>query len=160
MRIVMRTLCIGYLIFLTFLLLSSNPERVICMSHGLPWILRTLLPEAHFLSFLVLAVLVLITRWPMPRWAIVPTLIVYGGLTEILQGFNPARTADWMDWFQDLLGIAVGTAICWMASLLAGLLSRNRRNRRDCSSEASDDWKNMQKVVVRSVVAEPSWWGK
>jgi len=159
MRIAMRALSIGYLVFLTFLLLSKDPARVICMSDGLPWLLQVLLPAAHFLSFGVLAVLVLGTRWPMPRWGIVLTLMLYGGMTEILQGFVPPRTPAWMDWFQDLLGIVAGTAFCWTAALMTGKLSKSQRSRRVGSSNPSADWEVMQKVVCRSVAVEPSWWG-
>jgi hypothetical protein len=155
----MRTLCIGYMVFLTMLLLSADPARMICMSSGLPWLLQTLLPAAHFLSFLVLAILVLSTRWPVPRWGIVLTLMLYAGMTEILQGFFPPRTPEWMDWIQDLSGIAVGTAFCWTFVLVAGMLSRPGQVRRDFSSTPSDDWEVMQKVVYRSVVVEQSWWG-
>jgi VanZ family protein len=154
----MRALSIGYLVFLTILLLSADPARVICMPSGLPWLLKVLLPAAHFLSFLMLAVLVLSTRWPVPRWAIVLTLMLYAGMTEIIQGFFPPRTPELMDWIQDLSGIAVGTACCWAAAVIMSKLLGSRRSRREMSSRPSDDWEALQKVVYRSVVVEPSWW--
>ena len=77
------------------------------------------MPVAHLLSFSVLAVLALMARWPVPRWAIVVLMAAYGGMTEIVQGFFPPRTPEWLDWLQDLAGIAVGAALCWIVALAA-----------------------------------------
>ena len=64
------------------------------------------------ISFSVLAVLALMTRWPVPRWGIVLILAIYGGMTEIIQRFTClTRTPRWTDWFQDLIGIAVGNGV-------------------------------------------------
>ena len=127
MQRIMRIACIGYFVFLTLLLLTSNPARLIVASGQLPWILRALMPWAHLLSFSVLAVAMLLARWPVPRWTIVLILAMYGGATEIIQGFVPAREPDWMDWFQDLGGLAAGTAICWIVALSLVRISNHIR---------------------------------
>jgi VanZ family protein len=118
-----------------------------------------LLPEAHFLSFFALAAMILSIRWPMPRWGIVPSLVVYAGMTEVLQGFFPPRTPEWMDWFQDLAGIAVGATFCWTAALAATTLSKSRWSPSRISSPPADDWESLQKIVHQPVAVEPSWWG-
>ena len=80
-----------------------------------PWILRVLQPYAHVLSFAVLATLALGVRWPVPRWGIILMAAVYGGMTEMLQGFTH-RHPRLTDWFNDLAGIAIGTVLCWTAA--------------------------------------------
>jgi VanZ family protein len=129
MQRMMRIACLGYVVFLTLLLLTAHPARLIGLHGELPWLLQALMPSAHLVSFLVLAVLMLLARWPMPRWGIVLVLAVYGGMTEIVQGFVPARTPDWIDWFQDLGGLAAGAGLCWIVALLIGGVSLVRRLR-------------------------------
>ena len=34
------------------------------------------------------------TRWPVPRWGIVAVLAIYGGMTEIIQGYVPHENAE------------------------------------------------------------------
>jgi hypothetical protein len=117
----MRITCLAYVAFLTLLLLSPNPARVISSTGRLPPILLTLMPWAHLLSFSVLAAAMLLARWPMPRWVTVLILAMYGGATEIIQGFIPPRTPEWEDWFQDVGGVVVGVTVC---SIIAMLLIR------------------------------------
>ena len=57
-------------------------------------------------------------RWPMPRWVTVLILAMYGGATEIIQGFVPPRTPRWGDWFQDVGGVTVGVTVCSIAAFL------------------------------------------
>jgi len=158
MQWLMRIVCIGYAIFLTLLLLTADPARLIGMQAGLPRILQAMLPLAHAISFLVLAVLALMTRWPVPRWGILPILAIYGGMTEITQHFFPPRTPRWTDWFQDLIGIAAGAACCWAVAMLAGMCTGTRRSQADVPTPSSDDWGGMQNVIQRSTVSERSWW--
>jgi hypothetical protein len=141
----LRVVCIGYVVFLTLLLLTADPARVIGVRGDLPWLLRKLLPEAHSIGFLVLAVLALAPRWPLPRWCIVLLLAIYGGMTEIVQGFVPSRTPEWLDWFQDLGGIAAGAAFCW---LVAMLLNRWMRRRTRLTTGGADDWAVLRKIVL------------
>jgi hypothetical protein len=145
----LRVVCAGYVVFLTLLLLSPDPSRVIGVHGNLPWILQAVLPAAHAISFLVLATVALAPRWPVPRWAIVLLLAIYGGATEIIQGFLPPRTPEWMDWFQDLSGIAVGTAFCWGAAMLVGTFTRR---------DLSDDWGALQTALRSSTPGKDSWW--
>ncbi|MEN6451054.1 MAG: VanZ family protein [Thermoguttaceae bacterium] len=126
----MRLISIAYLVFLTLLLLTADPSRVV--GANIPLLLRRLMPEAHLLSFFVLAILALGSRWPAPRWIVVSLLGLYGAMTEIGQGFVPQRTPDWADWFQDMAGVALGAALCWGVMRLAGRWTR-RRLMRECA---------------------------
>ena len=126
MQRAMRIACVGYVVFLTLLLLTANPARLIGVRGELPWLLQALMPWAHLLSFAVLVVVMLLARWPVPRWSIVLVLAIYGGATEIIQGFVPPRTPEWMDWFQDLSGVAAGAGLCWIVALLIGRTSLGR----------------------------------
>jgi hypothetical protein len=105
---------IGYLAYLTALLWTADPSQLI--GGRVPGFLQTVMFMAHTLAFSVLAVLALSVRWPAPRWLVIVLLAGYGGLTEIVQGFLPPRTPKWADWCQDLLGIAIGATLCWIAA--------------------------------------------
>jgi VanZ family protein len=147
MQWLLRVVCIGYVVFLTMLLLSVNPSRLIGVHGELPWALQKLFPVAHVVSFLVLAVLALVPRWPIPRWGLVVILAVYGGMTEIIQSFLPPRTAEWADWFQDLAGIAAGTAIWWAVAMTAGRRMRREENGEHPTIDSGDDRKALEAVV-------------
>ena len=121
MRHTTKIACLAYFAFLSLLLLSPDPAKVISVSGKLPPILHTLMPLAHLLSFSVLAAVVLLACRRVPRWIVVLALAMYGGATEIIQGFIPPRTPEWEDWFQDLGGIALGVAV---SSIVASLLVR------------------------------------
>jgi VanZ family protein len=129
MQRLLKAAFVAYVLLLSALLFTGNPAKLIGCGGGLPNILRTLMPMAHLTSFLVLAVLALLPRWPVPRWSIVLMLAAYGGMTEIVQGFTPMRTPDWADWFQDLGGLALGVAFCWAVMLLVTKTSFVRRIR-------------------------------
>jgi VanZ family protein len=110
----LKILCVAYAVFLTALLLVANPNAMIGSPRGtLKTLLDHLLPAAHLLSFCVLTVLVLVARWPLPRWFLIALLIIYGGTTEIAQSFLPPRTPDWNDWFQDVGGVLAGIGCYW-----------------------------------------------
>ena len=158
MQWLMRIVCFAYAVFLTLLLLANHPDRLIGMGDGLPWVLQTMRPAAHAISFGVLVVLALTTRWPMPRWSLVLVLAIYGGMTEIAQGFTLTRTPRWTDWFQDVIGIATGAACCWAAAMLAEICTRAKRSPVDVPLPSSNDWGGMQNVIQRSTVSERSWW--
>lgn len=152
MQGVIRATSIAYLVLMTLLLFTADPTRLI----GLQGLSLPLMPWAHLLSFLTLAVLALSVRWPVPRWGVVLILVLYAGMTEISQGFVPKRTGEWKDWFMDLAGIAIGAAVCWVAVLLTAAITKARR--RHCSATPSDQWEVLQKVMSRSAAGE-SWWG-
>jgi hypothetical protein len=111
-----RLICAVYLAFLTALLLTANPLRFIGIRGPAPSLLKSLMPAAHLLSFGLLAVLALSTRWLAPRWAVVLILIGYAAMTEVTQGYFPPRTPKWIDWFQDVAGILLAAAMCWLAA--------------------------------------------
>jgi hypothetical protein len=131
MQWLQRGICLSYMTFLTLLLVSPDPAHVIGVRGALPWLLQAVLPAAHFLGFLVLAVVALSARWPGPRWGIVAVLAVYAAATEWTQGFVPPRTPEWIDWLQDIGGIAAGAAIYWGATALGRTFGRRwqARNR-------------------------------
>ena len=156
MQSVIKVISLIYLVFMTMLLLSSDPAGLIGMHDRLLPLLQWLMPWAHLLSFLTLAVLVLSARWPAPRWSMVLILAFYAGTTEISQSLVPKRTPEWNDWFMDLAGIALGAAICWTLATFTGALSRGRRRR--CPASPSDEWEVMQKVMSRPSAGGQSWW--
>ena len=159
MQGLMRLICIGYLIFLTALLLTADPLRLVGVRGNVPQILRTLMPYAHLLSFLGLGILALTARWPLPRWAIALILVLYGGLTEVVQGFLPPRAAELGDWLQDLAGITAGAVLCWGAALAAGALMGWDREPQPCALPAtSDEWDVVRNVMSRRALRRHSWW--
>lgn len=157
MQGVIRAISIAYLVFMTLLLFMADPTRLISLHGWLLPLMQWLMPWAHLLSFLTLAVLALSVRWPVPRWGVVLILVLYAGMTEISQGFMPKRTGEWKDWFMDMAGIAVGMAICWVAALLTGAIMKARRRR--CPATPSDQWEVLQKVMSRPAAGGESWWG-
>ncbi len=120
MQHVMRVACIIYLIFLTALLLTEDPLRLIGVRSGAPSLLRWVMPAAHLVSFGVLAALALTAHWPLPRWGVVLLMVAYAGVTELVQGLVPLRTPEWADWLQDLAGIGVASVVCWLVAIAVG----------------------------------------
>lgn len=120
----LRVVCIGYIVFLTLLLLSPDPSLLIGAHGRLPWLLKMMLPAAHGVSFCLLAVLALTPQWPLSRWSVAGILAIYGGMTELIQGLTATRTPEWGDWFQDLAGIAAGAVLCWSVAMVARAMMR------------------------------------
>lgn len=158
MQGVIRAACIAYAVLLGLLLVSEDPSRVIGLYGRVPSIFRSLMPAAHVISFTVLAVLALWVRWPMARWGIVLILIVYGGMTEILQGFIPHRTPEWMDWFQDIAGIALGTVFCWIVAILGNRRTQSQKAQKTDAPRPPEEWRVLEKALSRPVGNELSWW--
>jgi hypothetical protein len=157
MQSLMRLVCLSYMAYLTALLLVADPTQLV--GGAVAGYTHALGPVAHLVSFMVLAVLALMTRWPAPRWLIVVLLIAYGGMTEIVQNFLPSRTAEWGDWLQDVVGIGIGAAACWAAASAVRLCMKSRRTGdRPASSSPSDSWEALQNVASCSTVADLSWW--
>jgi hypothetical protein len=161
MQSLLRVVCIAYWIFLTALLLTSDPMRMIGVREDVPMLLRWLLPESHFLSFLVLAVLALMVRWPAPRWGITLLLVLYAGMTEAAQSLTPARTAEWADWLQDLGGIVAGAAFCWFVAMVGGAFVGHKQESEGYDLQGtSDEWEVVRTVMSRpAVTRSQSWWG-
>ncbi|MEN6457347.1 MAG: VanZ family protein [Thermoguttaceae bacterium] len=130
MQVLVRVVSVAYLLFLTLLLLTADPARMIGCDRVLPAWLRAVLPGAHLLSFLGLGVLVFVGKWSAPRWALVLLLSAYGGLTEAVQGFV-SRSPEWGDWFQDVAGVLIAAGLCWWIELLAAARSEKRRLKRE-----------------------------
>ena len=103
-----RITFVAYLIFLTVLLLTRDPNKIIGMQATLLDLLR---PFAHLLSFLVLGILAMAARWSAAFWAVLLGLVAYAAGTELLQGLVSQRTPEWVDWFQDVAGIAIGAVV-------------------------------------------------
>ena len=110
---------------------------------------------AHVLAFTVLAVLAFLARWPAPRWAIIVLLAAYGGMTEIVQGFVPLRHPDWMDWYQDLLGIGIGAALCWIAAITARAVMKSRQRWEQDACPAPAEVEVLRNVVSPSAADRP-----
>jgi VanZ family protein len=63
----------------------------------------------HLLAFAAMAWLGC-KAFPQRLAIVLPSLLGYGALVEILQSFTPTRSAEWLDLFADSLGILLG----WM----------------------------------------------
>jgi len=112
----MRIIFLGYLGYITLLLLSEDPLQWVGFPRQqLVWIDMFLL-AAHFLCFFMLTLLALAAAWPMPWWGIGTGLGNYALVTELLQGLTTSRHPEWMDFFQDLGGIAVGLGFGWLVA--------------------------------------------
>ena len=64
----------------------------------------------HALAFAVLAVLGLLS-YPERKAALLAGLLVYGGAVELLQGLTDYRTAEWLDWGADSVGLVFGSML-------------------------------------------------
>ncbi len=60
--------------------------------------------------------------FPQRLTIVLPGLLAYGALIEIMQSLTPKRSAEWLDLFADCLGILLG----WM---LIRLLANNRHRK-------------------------------
>ena len=120
MRIVTLFASFCYWILLTVLLLVPNPAALVGLREVpiFPWGKFGI----HLIAFTILSVLVHATRWPKrPWWPLIALLVVYGITTETLQLFVPHRTARVMDAIENILGIALGAGIYWLARRLREL---------------------------------------
>ncbi len=113
MRLCFRLACIAYCIFLTILLLAPDPAWICGLSKRpeFPWGSF----GVHAIAFAGLSFLALGIWWPhgISR-PLVAALLVYGTATELLQYFVPSRHVRWIDWIQNMGGVAVGAAAYWI----------------------------------------------
>ena len=115
---VLRVACIGYWAAVTVLLLVPDPLALLALQEN-PWPLSSD-RGIHFSLFLALTLLVDMCRWAIPpRW-VFALLVVYATATEFLQALVPPRTVDPVDLLENLLGVAVGTAIYWVIQRRSG----------------------------------------
>ncbi len=103
-----RVLLAVYWLALTVLLLAPDP---------LKWLGIVKVPGApggrwqHFLSFGLLAVLVLASRLRLRPGVLLGLLVGYAIGTESLQWLVPTRTVELLDYAENLLGLAAGWAL-------------------------------------------------
>jgi VanZ family protein len=74
----------------------------------------------HALTFAALALLGF-ASYPQRKAAVLAALLAYGGAIELLQGLTDYRSAEWLDWAADAIGLALG-------SVLMRLSPRRRRS--------------------------------
>lgn len=111
---------IGYWLFLTVLLLVSNPAALVGL-HAVP-----VFPWGkfgiHLIAFTGLGFLANAGRGlRRPSWSLIAFLIVYGVTTESLQLLVPCRSARVMDGIENILGIAAGSLLYWLVVRLVQL---------------------------------------
>ena len=111
---ILRFGCAAYWILLTVLLLVPHPLGLLGLTKS-PWPLSHD-RGVHFALFLALTLLADVCRWAIrPRWFF-GLLVAYAITVELLQAFVPPRTVEVLDLVENLLGIAVGTGVFWLAS--------------------------------------------
>jgi VanZ family protein len=130
--IFLRLLFVGYFVYLTLLLLTPDPFRLVGSSPRFIHFLDKLYPLAHCISFSVLTVLALLACRPLSRRTVCLSLAGYAMATEMLQMLTPPRTAEWGDWFQDIAGIFLGLGVVW---LLAIVWKATRKNKEEACPE-------------------------
>jgi VanZ family protein len=124
----MRIAFLAYFVYLSILLISQDPARWIGTSGNIPEFLRMLMPIAHSISFAVLSFLTFSACLPIPKWGILFSLAIYGGVTELIQSAIPHRSLELMDWIQDLCGILLGFALFWIAVFFVRILRRYKNH--------------------------------
>ena len=105
-----RLVCAVYCLFVTLLLVAPDPLTLLGIE-------RLPTPEGgrgvHFVVFALLAFVVHASRFPVHRGLTSALLVAYAILTELLQGFVPSRSVEFLDLLENLLGLGAGTAI-WL----------------------------------------------
>jgi glycopeptide antibiotics resistance protein len=104
---------LGYWLFLTALLLVSDPAGLVGL-HAVP-----VFPwgkfGVHLIAFTGLGFLANAGCWRnRPCWSLIAFLVVYGVTTESLQLLVPCRTARVMDGIENILGIVAGSLLYWV----------------------------------------------
>jgi VanZ like family len=117
MRTIRLLICAGYWGLLSVLLLAPDPAAVVGLRRvpTFPWGDIGI----HFTAFTILTLLVYGARWPKGiGWLFLAVLLAYGITTESLQWFVPSRAVELLDYTENILGIAAGTGIYWLAHRL------------------------------------------
>jgi VanZ family protein len=120
-----RFICLGYLLLLTVFLVAPDPFAAVPFDLRSYLALSRLTSAEHFVAMLLLAVLVLAARWPLPGWLIVVLLGVYASGTELCQTFVPPRTPEVADLLQNLAGIATAVTLWYVVALMARVRRRS-----------------------------------
>lgn len=111
----MKKATLIYLGLLTVLLVVRNPLDLFGRQEYVVEAFRLVGFIVHFVTFGLLGWLMLAARWNVRGELLFAGLIVYAGLTELVQFAVPGRTPDLFDFAQDVAGLAVG-ALAWWAS--------------------------------------------
>jgi VanZ family protein len=112
MRIIFWLAFFAYLALLTALLLSPDPASMMGLKR-IPWFPGDDI-FMHICALLMLSALLHAIRWPKPlNRTLVVLLLVYGVTTESLQFYVPGRTVQLKDYFDNCLGVALGSGIYW-----------------------------------------------
>lgn len=105
--LIIRLICAVYWLALTTLLLAPDVRALfggripeVCTGVGV-----------HFTAFALLAFFTLASRPPLRHVLLAALLVGYAGATELLQSLVPPRSTELKDFAENLLGLAVGTAI-------------------------------------------------
>jgi VanZ family protein len=115
----MRKICAGYWLLLTALLLAKDPWGWFDGGRRVDAVYEVVEPMAHLLSFTLLTMLVLATRWSISRGWLIAILAGYGIATELVQSQIPGRQMQLSDIIQDFVGILAGCAAYWAWQQLA-----------------------------------------
>ena len=119
-----RAICAAYLVALAVLLLTDLPQRAAVAAPDLLGEIHRVSPVLHLLSFLLLSLLALAARWPVPQWAVVLGIALFAAGTELLQVFVSHRTAELGDFLMNLAGIGAFAAIYAAYRFAAGTRRR------------------------------------
>lgn len=65
----------------------------------------------HLFAFSYLTVALRIAHTKLVIVLVVVSMLAYGGLIEILQGYLPQRESEWKDFGVDVLGVALGLVL-------------------------------------------------
>ena len=79
----------------------------------------------HLLAFVALSVLCLQAYSPQRAWPFMG-LLLFGALIEGLQSLTSYRSAEWADWFADLLGVIAGLGLHQIGARYFARRSRRR----------------------------------
>jgi len=120
--LITRLICAVYWLSLTTLLLVPDVRSL--FGGHVPQISTSV--GVHFVAFALLALFTLASRPPLRHVLLAVLLIGYAGATELLQKLFPPRTTELKDFVENLLGLAVGTAVWWGAQRY---MSRRPRGR-------------------------------
>lgn len=106
-----RILALAYVLLLTMGLLFQSAPTIIFRALSTSGWLAMLAQGGHFLSMMILGILVTVARPPVPRTGLTALLLSYSLMMEIPHLFLPSRAFEWMDLFQNVSGALVGMTI-------------------------------------------------
>jgi VanZ family protein len=112
-QVVSKSVSLTYLLFLTVLLVVRNPLEWFGHQDLIVSAFQLIGFIVHFVTFAILAIVMLAARWPLKNTVLIGLLAVYAASTELIQGPIPNRSPEWVDFLQDLAGLAAGAALWW-----------------------------------------------